>query len=191
MLSTCSKLIGFCCSRLLGDRCVSRLSPKEIPKDFYFEQGVVQCPATAASYSFFLRERGVPERCLFLALFLILGIMELISKIYSLSIWLTLELAQTGLDLLNCVFLSHPSHLDCFSVPLSMPEICGILFRIKAFVFVANLSANSSYVANNTIHGEHKEVVAGTCRDCKVFGTRFHAGLQMKQLSSLLILSDS
>ena len=90
MLSTCSKLIGFCYSRLLEDRGVSRLSRKERPKGFCFED-VFECPATAASHSFFLRVRGVPEGSLFLALFLILCIMELMSQIYDLSIWLTLE----------------------------------------------------------------------------------------------------
>ena len=149
-------------------RCQVCLSPfsRRKPKDFCFEQVVVEFPATAASY-IFLRVTGVPEESLFLGLFLILNIMKLISQTYNLSNWLTLEFAQSGLDLLNCVFLSHPSHLDCFSVPLSMPEMCRILFRIKAFVFVAHLSANTSYVPNNTIHGEHKELVAGTCRVCR------------------------
>ena len=79
----------------------------------------------------FFWERGVPQGSLFLALFLILRIMELISQIYNLSIWVTLEFAQTGLDLLNSVFLSHPSHVDCFSVPLTIPEICRIPFSYQ------------------------------------------------------------
>ena len=68
------------------------------------------------------------------------------------------------------MFFFHPSRLDCFSVPLSMPEICRILFSHQSILVrsrMANLSANSSYVADNTIHGEHKELVAGIYRVCK------------------------
>ena len=51
---------------------------------------------------------------------------------------------------------------------MSTPEICRILYQsILVRIRMANLSANSSCVANNTILGEHEELAVGTYGVCK------------------------